>query len=110
MQNKICSLVTGGGGFIGMHLVQQLLDQGGIVKVLEISDAVFPKEVEVIRGSVTDIDTVRYALKGTDRLFHLAANPFLWAHDKKTFDHVNHEGTRVVLSEAIYSLLCGTDA
>ncbi len=100
MQNKICSLVTGGGGFIGMHLVQQLLDQGGIVKVLEISDAVFPKEVEVIRGSVTDIDTVRYALKGADRLFHLAANPFLWAHDKKTFDHVNHEGTRVVLSEA----------
>lgn len=100
MGNKTCSLVTGGGGFIGMHLVHQLLEQGETVKVLEISNAVFPKEVEVIRGSITDVNTVRHALEGVDRLFHLAANPYLWAHDKKTFEHVNFEGTRVVLSEA----------
>ncbi len=100
MNNKTCSLVTGGGGFIGMHLVKQLLDQGEAVKVLEISDTIFPKEVEVIQGSITDVDTVRFALKGVDRLFHLAANPYLWAHNKKIFDQVNYEGTRVVLSEA----------
>ena len=37
--NKICSLVTGGGGFIGSHLVKELLDRGETVKVLELSDA-----------------------------------------------------------------------
>lgn len=93
-------MVTGGGGFIGMHLVKQLLDQGEVVKVLEISDATFPKDVEVIRGSITDVNTVRDALKGVDHLFHLAANPYLWAHNKKIFDQINYEGTRVVLSEA----------
>lgn len=100
MSNCGCSLVTGGGGFIGAHLVRQLLEQGEKVKVLELEDVSLPSDVEVIRGSVTDVDTVRSALKGVQRVYHLAANPDLWAQDKCLFKQVNYDGTCNVLSEA----------
>ncbi|CAE6517301.1 conserved hypothetical protein [Nitrosomonas nitrosa] len=98
--NRGCSLVTGGGGFIGLHLVRQLLERGEIVKVLETADISLPSEVEVIRGSVNDAKTVRHALKGVQRCYHLAANPDLWARDKRVFQQINYEGTCTVLSEA----------
>jgi dihydroflavonol-4-reductase len=97
---NICSLVTGGGGFIGSHLVNQLLEKGETVKVLELPDVRLPPGVEVIRGSVCDSGAVSNALKGVQRLYHLAANPNLWAKDKREFQHVNFEGTRTVLHEA----------
>ncbi|SDY56840.1 hopanoid-associated sugar epimerase [Nitrosomonas sp. Nm58] len=100
MSNRGCSLVTGGGGFIGTHLVRQLLEQGEAVKVLELADVSLPSDVEVIQGSVNDADRVRRALKGVQRLYHLAANPNLWAQDKRLFKQVNYEGTCTVLSEA----------
>lgn len=94
------SLVTGGGGFIGLHLVKQLLEQGETVRVLELPDVPLPPDVEVVHGSVCDTETVRKALKGVHRLYHLAANPNLWTHDKKDFRRVNYEGTCTVLREA----------
>lgn len=93
-------LVTGGGGFIGLHLVQQLLQRGDTVRVLELPDVPLPDDVEVVRGSVGDVDTVRKALNNVDRLYHLAANPNLWTHDKNEFRRVNYEGTFTVLQEA----------
>lgn len=98
--NRGCSLVTGGGGFIGLHLVRQLLERGETVKVLETADISLPSEVEVIRGSVNDAKTVRHALKDVQRCYHLAANPDLWARDKRVFQQINYEGTCTVLSEA----------
>ena len=95
-----CSLVTGGGGFIGSHLVKLLLAQGETVKVLELPDVPVHPDVEVIRGSICDGSTVHRALKGVDRLYHLAANPNLWARDKKDFNRVNYEGSCTVFKEA----------
>ena len=94
------SLVTGGGGFIGLHLVKQLLARGETVRVLELPDVPLPPEVEVVRGTVCDAETVRKALKDVHRLYHLAANPNLWTFDKKDFKRVNYEGTCTVLQEA----------
>lgn len=94
------SLVTGGGGFIGSHLVRQLLVAGEKVRVLELPGVPLPESVEVVRGSVCDVDTVRHALKGVRRLYHLAGNPNLWTRDKKNFQRVNLDGTATVLKEA----------
>lgn len=94
------SLVTGGGGFIGAHLVNQLLEQGETVRVLELPGVPLPSSVEVVRGSVCDANIVRQALKGVQRLYHLAGNPNLWAVDKKDFQRVNYEGTCTVFREA----------
>ena len=95
------SLVTGGAGFIGQHLVRHLLERGERVRVLDIADAtILGPDVEVVRGSILDADIVGRALKGVDRLYHLAANPNLWSADKDEFEETNVQGTRTVLAGA----------
>jgi dihydroflavonol-4-reductase len=56
--------------------------------------------VEMIRGSVQDVETVRGAMEGVDTVYHLAANPNLWERQKSKFEMVNLHGTRIVLAEA----------
>ena len=92
--------MTGGGGFIGAHLVSQLLEQGESVRVLELPDVPLPSSAEVVRGSVCDAGAVREALDDVQRLYHLAGNPNLWAVDKKDFQRVNYEGTCTIFKEA----------
>lgn len=70
-------LVTGGAGFIGSHLVERLIASGHRVRVLDdlSSGRVenLPSGVDLLRGDVTDQGSVRRALEGVDRCFHLAA-------------------------------------
>ena len=53
------ALVTGGSGFIGPHLVKELLEQGETVRVLELPDVQLSSEVEVVCGSICDASTVQ---------------------------------------------------
>lgn len=73
-------LVTGGAGFIGSHLVQALVQRGHTVRVLDdlssgnaANLAAFGPRVQLIRGSVTDLDAVRRAANGVHAVFHQAA-------------------------------------
>jgi nucleoside-diphosphate-sugar epimerase len=73
-------LVTGGAGFIGSHLVDDLVKRGHRVRVLD-NFSTGKKEnlahslrmVKVIRGDVRDPLAVRKAARGVKRIFHLAA-------------------------------------
>jgi dTDP-L-rhamnose 4-epimerase len=75
------TLVTGGAGFIGSHLVERLRGRGDDVVVLDSlepqvhGDAVpeLPDGVELIVGDVGDVEAVDRALEGVDRVVHLAA-------------------------------------
>jgi dTDP-L-rhamnose 4-epimerase len=77
-------LITGGAGFIGSHLADNLLRHGYTVRALDclspqvhgggaIRPAYLDPEVELIVGDVRDPDAVRRALRGVDGIFHLAA-------------------------------------
>jgi UDP-glucose 4-epimerase len=75
-------LVTGGGGFIGSHLVDRLVARGVRVRILDDFQtgrvenlASVLERVELLRGSITDAGVVRKAVGGCDCVFHLAALP-----------------------------------
>jgi len=75
------TLVTGGAGFIGTHLVAKLLARGDDVTVLDVLEPQvhgdvapdLPADVELIRGDCGDPDAADRALRGVDRVVHLAA-------------------------------------
>ncbi|MFQ5515139.1 MAG: SDR family NAD(P)-dependent oxidoreductase [Myxococcota bacterium] len=71
------ALVTGGAGFIGSHLVRELLARGRAVSVLDDLSVGprrnVPSAVRFIEGDVRDADAVDEALQGVDCVFHNAA-------------------------------------
>lgn len=98
------TIVTGGAGFIGSHLVDQLVGEGRTVRVIERPGAAvdhLPPEVEVVRADIREPAAVREAMRGGRHVFHLAANPNLYVRDRREFDAVNHRGTVNVLDAAI---------
>ncbi len=74
------SLVTGGAGFIGLHIVRALLERGDKVRVLDNFstgkwdnlDAVL-SDVEVIEGDIRDFEALSASLVDVDLVFHQAA-------------------------------------
>lgn len=73
-------LVTGGAGFIGSNIVEELVGLGEDVAVLdnlstgkEENVEGFRSRITFIRGDITDAATVRKALDGVDYVLHLAA-------------------------------------
>ena len=75
-------LVTGGGGFIGSHLTEALVQRGAAVRVLD-SFATGRREnlahlsgrIELVEGDIRDNETLRRACAGIDTVFHQAAIP-----------------------------------
>ncbi len=104
------SLVTGGAGFIGSHIVAALLARGERVRVLDDFSTGradnLPRQddrLEVIRGDVRDWETVRRAVQGVDRIFHQAAfvSVPLSLEDPFTCFEINLRGTVNVLEAAL---------
>ena len=85
------TIVTGGAGFIGGHLVDRLVAMGSRVRVVERPGADvshLPEGVEVVRADIRDKSAVEGAMRGARLVFHLAANPNLWVRDRAEFDAV----------------------
>ncbi|WP_165229783.1 NAD-dependent epimerase/dehydratase family protein [Aquisphaera insulae] len=100
------AIVTGGAGFIGSHLVRRLAEAGREVRVIERPGAdlgELPAGVEVRYSDIRDRRTLAPALRGAAEVYHLAANPNLWARDRGEFDAVNHVGAVNVLELALES-------
>jgi nucleoside-diphosphate-sugar epimerase len=115
-------LVTGGAGFIGSHLVDQLLEGGVAVRVLDnLSTGSLANleaaagrhsrdgavlngsRLEVIIGDVRDRELLRKALRGVKYVFHLAALPSsaVSVTDSAEVHTVNVEGTLNLLHAAL---------
>jgi nucleoside-diphosphate-sugar epimerase len=103
-------LVTGGAGYIGTPLTEELLAAGREVRVLDvllhgqedIAQRLEAKGAEVVRADLRDEDTRRRALQGVDHVVHLAAivgDPAC-ALDPAESDEVNVQGTRALVADA----------
>jgi dihydroflavonol-4-reductase len=100
------TLVTGGTGFLGAHLVRTLGGQGnGRLRVLVHSaPPVWLKDpaldVEIVSGSVTSPDDVARAVAGVDQIYHLAGMVSHKAADAHRMYEVHVDGTRIVCEAA----------
>lgn len=101
-------LVTGAAGFIGSHVVRELLGEGVHVRCLvrpgERTDNLDGLDVETCEGDVRDPSAVGRAVKGVDTVFHLAAVYAIWLPDWSRIYEVNVQGSRNVMWA---SLRCG---
>ncbi|HWN67173.1 MAG TPA: NAD-dependent epimerase/dehydratase family protein [Haliangium sp.] len=107
-------LITGGAGFIGSHLADELLETGYEVRVL---DRLLPQvhgpgserpgylhsDVELVQGDIRDAETVRRALNGVDAVFHLAAMVGVGQsmYQIGEYTSVNCLGTSILLEEIL---------
>jgi dihydroflavonol-4-reductase len=99
------TLVTGGTGFLGSHIVRALAKRGDDVRLLVRRTASMDNlegvEFERTTGSVGDRRAIRRAMKGTERVFHVAGVTSLRPSDRELVFEVNVGGTRNVLEEAL---------
>ena len=98
------ALVTGGTGFVGANLVRELLADGRTVRVLARKGndrrALEGCAVEIVEGDLLDADSLRAAVKGARRVYHVAADYRLWARDPRELYRANVDGTRHILTAA----------
>ncbi len=100
-------LVTGGGGFIGSHVVRALLERGDEVRVLDNFSTgdrgnLEGIDVEVVEGELRSYERVHNAMRGVETVFHLGALGSVprSVQDPLTSSAVNVEGTLNVLLAA----------
>jgi uncharacterized protein YbjT (DUF2867 family) len=89
-------VVTGGTGFVGPHIVQRLIDDGHVVRVLEHrpgSSAALPSQ-KAVPGSMDDVESLRRAVEGQEVVVHLVA---LLSGSRAEFERVMEQGTRHLL-------------
>ncbi len=111
-KDNMVSVITGGAGFIGSHLVDRLLAEGDRVVVLDdlstgsldnLRAHLTNPRMTFVEGSVLDRVAIEAALVGADRVFHLAAAVGV----RRIIDHplqslrVNLHGTENVLDAAL---------
>jgi nucleoside-diphosphate-sugar epimerase len=94
--------ISGGAGFLGLHLARRLLADGHGVRTLDVvplDDAELERSVEELRGDVRDRERVCALVSGADVVVHAAAALPIQA-SRESIRSVNVTGTENVLSEA----------
>jgi dTDP-L-rhamnose 4-epimerase len=107
-------LITGGAGFIGSHLADELLQSGHAVKVFDLlcsqvhgaekqSPEFLNPDVELVLGDVRDRAAVQRALQGIDAVYHFAAAVGVGQsmYEVEHYASVNDIGTAVLLEALI---------
>jgi dihydroflavonol-4-reductase len=98
------TLVTGATGFIGSHVARLLVQRGDEVRATERPGssraALEGLAIEYVEADVCDRRSVRRAMRGIERVFHLAGSTSLALPRERAFA-LNVEGTRIVLEEAL---------
>src|SRR5688500_4318188 len=112
MTHKV--LITGGAGFLGSHLADELLANGYQVRALDNLDPqvhggnarrpdYLDPEVELVVGDVRDKDAMRRALAGVDAVYHFAAAVGVGQimYEVVHYTDINNVGTAMLLEALI---------
>lgn len=99
-------LITGGTGFLGTHIVRQMLDAGARnLRVLasSVPEWMTDAGVEPLEGSVTSRDDAANAVKNVSAIFHLAGKVSRDNDDAMSMNDVHLAGTRILCEAAARS-------
>ena len=93
------AFVTGGTGFIGINLIELLVNEGWEVTALHraTSDLTYLKRLPIAlaEGSITDRGSLEAAIpEGTEVVFHVAGDTSFWSKKNAMQDAINIDGTR----------------
>jgi dihydroflavonol-4-reductase len=98
------TLVTGAAGFLGSHVTRQLVARGEEVRVLmrasSSNRAISDLPLEYVTGDLRDASSLERAMKGVQRVFHVAADYRLWAKRSQDIYDSNVGGTKNLLAAA----------
>jgi nucleoside-diphosphate-sugar epimerase len=101
-------LITGGTGFLGAYIIQELVEKGYTVRALRRTDKqpffipshIFNK-VEWVTGDILDVMSLSDAMEGMDTVIHAAAKVSFLPKEKAELYKINIEGTANVVNMAL---------
>ncbi len=101
------TLLTGGTGFVGSHVARLLTERGERVRLLVRKSSrqdnlatLDSRLTELFCGDLSDPSSLREAVRGCGKLYHVAADYRLWARDPQELYRANVDGTRHLLTAA----------
>jgi nucleoside-diphosphate-sugar epimerase len=99
-------LITGGGGFIGSHLVDSQLSQDNTVRALDmhaerLAHVADHPDLEIIIGDITEKNLVRQSAEDIDLIYHLASAHLDVSLDDEQYRRVNVDATVDLLEAAL---------
>jgi dihydroflavonol-4-reductase len=100
---RAATLITGGTGFLGSHLVRQLIQEGSRdirVVATSIPDWLINLGVETFEGSITNAEDVKRAVEGIHDIYHLAGKVSRERKDSREMFEIHVEGTRLLCDAA----------
>ena len=93
-------LVTGATGFLGNRIVRMLLEEGKRVRVFVRQDY-SDDRVEVVRGDLMDLDSIRRAVKGSDVVFHTASFISWNPNDTDKLNRINIKANQDIIDACL---------
>src|SRR6188474_3476254 len=102
-RQRAATLITGGTGFLGSHLVRQLTEDGAKdirVMATSIPDWLVDLGVETFAGSITNPDDNKRAVEGISEIYHLAGKVSREREDAREMYDIHVEGTRLLRDAA----------
>ncbi len=98
------TLITGGTGFLGAHLVRQLVESGAKnirVMATSIPEWLVGLGVDTLEGSITNADDTARAVEGVTEIYHLAGKVSRDKDDAREMYRLHVEGTRLLCDAAM---------
>ena len=96
--------MTGGTGKVGNAVARRIVERGdevvALVRDVHRAGSQLPADVELVRGDVTDISSLRHAAHGVDGVFNCMGIFEQWVPDAAAFDRVNAVGAANVVAAA----------
>src|ERR1041385_2803406 len=102
-RQRAVTLITGGTGFLGSHIVRQLTEEGAKdirVMATSIPDWLVDLGVETCAGSITKADDNKRAVEGISEIYHLAGKVSRERQDAREMYNIHVEGTRLLCDAA----------